>query len=894
MPAIPINTSPNISSWDSKIIANTCTGLFYIDGTPSVWIGGGAANVLGAKVQITNPYGVIIKPFGSSYDIPAPITAIYEYTIPTQAGTQQPGNYIIALQLTDADGTTYTVTKTVNVCSYAESKKNCEGLISAVGNCQDGKLVIGIADPPPFRGVYYQSRTLTGTVDYPTASGVAQLAFTVPSFSIQLYEGVYKISVTYCATYNMGDNIFIALGQNVVVEKDIKCVLDYTCIYPRLEQLNNELDSNCSERQREKTTAIILDALRLITTANIAINAGEDPSKYIVELEKLLGCSCSCDCNNLPIINNSPSTDIVVEGCNVGSSTVGLTTVYTINNYSYIVEVNPAQSYISISAPEQDGCAMTQVISLNIANVYAGIKTQISNTTEYNYWASVINNPLSDVDGTCLGFTQEQWASLTFAEKVAAIIQKACNGGSCAASISGVSSSQVGSSVLLEWTQTGGYAADVFVDGVYIGSVLEGVNELLLPNKSDGEEHDYLVIPKCTNGSNGTSASGDFIYMNCPSISPPSLSQSVVNDAACPYDLTSLESAPPVGITIEWHNANNTNSSSLVGDPTSVSSGVYYAFAKDANGCFSTSSQVTLICAAETSCTAPQSLLVSRVGGDFGYNIVSFASAAYPPPSNSYTVKRKLASDPDVDGSYTTIGTPTFNTLLNKWIINDNTATDNILYTYKAISNCSSSSPAILYNYAYLQCPSLTVTPATNSLGYSFVPLTGGAVTKYEVRLYDSTGVTQLQLHTILPSFSNPITGTFTYLTPGTQYYIEVKSFIDTFSNTCAKAGYTTSSSTNYSLTGGFNFSIDSVSGSGIPSLAPTGVSGTVAGTQSGMSGTYGVTVSGAIVVPTVLRAYVNSSLVDCVAVSGPGTFNLTIAASGSDNVQIFVSSGPC
>lgn len=792
MPGLPITNSPNITYLDSKIIIGTCTGKFYIDVSPSVFIGSGAANVAGVKVKITNPYGVIIKDYTDTYDIPAPVTSVYEFTIPTQAGKQQPGDYIISVQLTDSDDATYEVTKNANVCSYKESIKGCENLVLLTANCKTGKLIIQVSNPPTYRGVYSQSKTQTVVVDSPTASGVAPLTTSNGNFSVALFEGVYRVKVTYCATYNLGDNVLIQLGQEATFEKNVKCALDYTCIYPRIQQISDALKEDCSQRERERTTSIILDALRLITTANLAVDAGADPSDYIADLEKLLGCTCTCDCNNLPIINGAPSSDVSIEGCNVESEVVGLTTVYTINNYAYLVTVDPNQSVITVSAPSLDGCTYTQQLGFSIQALYTSFKTQV--TDDELYWAGVINIPLAGIDATCLGYTSEQWAALTFTQKFNVLKTAACIGGVCSATITGVSTSSSGSSVLIEWTQTGGYSADVFVDGIYVSSVLAAVNQLLIPNASDGASHTYIIIPKCTNGSNGTSASGTFAYAECPSIAPPTLSSSNV-EAECPFDLTTLPDAPPMGITIEWHNQNNTLPISLVGNPEEVSAGVYYAFAKDANGCYSSSSGVTVVCES-TSCTAPQALTISRVGGDdgTGYNVIRFASASAPPPLNSYTVKRKLASDPDIDPSYTTIGTPTFDPFWSKWTINDFSDDLRVLYTYKAISNCASTTPSIMANYATLPCPSNTITPGETTLDFSFAP-GGGEIDKFEVRLFDATGVTQLYLQTFLPAFSNPITGTFSYLTPDTDYLIQVTIFIGTYSRVCTFTPGTTSSS---------------------------------------------------------------------------------------------------
>jgi hypothetical protein len=250
----------------------------------------------------------------------------------------------------------------------------------------------------------------------------------------------------------------------------------------------------------------------------------------------------------------------------------------------------------------------------------------------------------------------------------------------------------------------------------------------------------------------------------------------------CPYDLTTVALSVPLGIVTEWHNANNTLASSLVPNPTSVMGGTYFLFAKDSNNFYSTGVMVTLVCDLSGTCSGPQNLQVIKV---FGANQVQFQSAAYPPPLNSYTVKRKLASDPDVAGSYTTIGTPTWNPSASRWIIADNSAVQNVLYTYRAISNCSDTAPYIDTTFADISCPVLSLVPTTDDIQYSFAPV-GGEITKYEVTIYDNNGsIAAIHTNTHLPSFTNPLTGFFIYLDPSTTYYVGVKLFIGTYSKKC-------------------------------------------------------------------------------------------------------------
>lgn len=784
-----ITGSSNISLLDSRIFASVCDGKFIIDGTTSVFLGSGADNVLGIKVQITNPYGVIIRPYGAGYDIAPPITGTFEYDMPTQAGKIQYGIYKIELQLTDADSTTYVVSKNVNVCTYTSDNNPCDERVRMLSDCKNGTVTFQLSEPPTFKGKFAESTYQSVRIDYPTASGLPSFTTTVGNFSMALFQGVYKATVSVCASYDMGDNIWLQLPYDVVKEKNVKCLLDYSCIFPAIDRLNKKFEDCLSEKDKIYYSSVSLQALVYLKSAELANDAGADAAEYIDKLEKLLGCTCTCDCSGSPIVNSTPSTSLSIEGCLFTKETVGLTDVYTFAGKNYFLTVDDSNNVLGISGVSDYGCNAYQQLTFNAEAAYELIKAQIDNTNEEAFWAGVVNNTLANLNAACFGYNPTTWAALTLAQKIQVIMNAACNGGYCITSVSGVATSRIGADVLIEFTQTGGFSADVYVDGIFRGNVLASTGELLLLNAADGETHSYNIIPKCSNGSNGTAATGTFGFIGCPTIAPPIVTDNTVNGVNCPYDLTNLiYPAPPMGIEVEWHTANNTSNISLVADPENVTGGVYYAFAKDANDCYSAATVVTLICDGATSCSAPQSLLVVDAVG--GYK-VSFLSANNPPPLNSYTVKRKAFADPDVDGSYTTIGTPTYNSSTNRWEITDTTGVDNTLYTYKAISNCSSSSPAVLYTFANLTCPVVTMTPADTEADYSFTNV-GGEVDKYEVSLYDSTGAVLISTQTITPSFSTPITGTFTYLTEGTSYVVKVKVFIGTYSTTCASEPFVT------------------------------------------------------------------------------------------------------
>lgn len=800
-----ITTSPNIALLDSRIIANLCTGYFLIDISPSVYIGSGKTLVLGANVKIVNPYGVVVKDYGANYEIAPALSmgmdGVISFAIPTMAGNYQYGKYTVSVELFDQNNTRFVVTKTVSLCEPDKNNKTRSyGTLSATlrGSCTDGKVYVIVDTPPNYNGRIYESRSLDLQLDYPTASGETPEETTIGSFSVQLYEGVYKLSGTDCVTYNFGDNIFVKVNYKINLEKAIRCLIDECCVYERLAELQLKLKDSCPLPEQERITNIILDSLMLLKLIKLAANCGADASDYITDLEKLLGCSCICNCaEGTPIINTSPAKDFSIIGCGFEKTTVGLTDTYTINNYTYVVDVVENGGVLTVSAATLNGCTKTQIITFNITAAYTQIKS-LANATdeEAAFWASVINKALNGVSSSCL---PANWSALTLLQRVQWMVTFMCACCNCSAVINTSATSKVGGDVLLEWTSTGAYLIDIFLDGIFKGTVLSTVEEFTLVGAADGTEHTWILMPRCSNSKFGTPATGTFTFLGCASVSPPVVSSNNVNGVACPYDLTSLESTPPAGVTYEWHTANNTDASSLVPDATNVSSGVYYAFAKDASGCYSTATIVTLTCAEATSCTAPQSLTVVESVGGF---MVSFLSAAYPPPSSSYTVKRRLKSAPDVDGSYSTIGTPTFNAGSGRWEILDTTASNNTLYVYKAISNCGGSpvtTPYTTFDFANITCPTVTYTPTTSSIGYSFTNV-GGEVDKYDVKLYDATSVTLLETDTFTPAFPSPISGTFSGLTSSTTYKVRVRVYIGTYYKDCTFSTQVTSGATGNNI----------------------------------------------------------------------------------------------
>lgn len=336
MPSLTITDSPDIEKLDSKIVASLCDEKFYVDVTPSVWLPGGQGYVEGAKIKIVNPLGAAIKDYSTSvYDIEPPMDDVFEYGIPKTGGVFMYGTYKISVQLTDSEGTKYEVTKLVNICSPDKKNKNKNtGSLGATIkiDCNAGKTVVMLNGVPTYNGKAVALQENDLTLSYPTESGLDPLETTVASFSVAAYEGEYKLSGTVCASYDGGDNVFYDVLYDVKSSKMARCSVDVCCIYAQVDALNKKLETDCSSQEKEETNSKIFDTLRLLNTIEIAAQCGEDFSEYVIELEKLLGCSCSCNCEDGAAISKAPpSSDIVItENCMVSKEVTGNTTTYEI------------------------------------------------------------------------------------------------------------------------------------------------------------------------------------------------------------------------------------------------------------------------------------------------------------------------------------------------------------------------------------------------------------------------------------------------------------------------------------------------------------------------------------------------------------------------------------
>lgn len=363
-----ITDSDDILILDTAVTADLCEGILHVNLDPTTWIGAGAGYAQGAKVKITNPVGIVVKDYGDDFDIDTPFIYDYEYTLPTTANNYQYGDYKVEVTLTDAEGNEYTLEKTVNICPpNSKNKTKRQGCLSAqiIAKCKDAKVLIILNNLPPYKGKAVASQENDLELEYPTGSETEPLSSTYGSFSAALYEGVYRLTGTVCGAYNMGDNVVIKVPYKVDCDKRVICKLDECCVQAKLDELYKRLDSDCTTAEKENTNSLIFETLTLLQLAKGAQECGEDPSDYIVRMEGVLGCTCSCNCDEGSSLGTpTPAEDIIIEGCGFTWETGGLTKVLTIYNRQHKLISTDRKVTISDVFIDEENCETRQLISV--------------------------------------------------------------------------------------------------------------------------------------------------------------------------------------------------------------------------------------------------------------------------------------------------------------------------------------------------------------------------------------------------------------------------------------------------------------------------------------------------------------------------------------------------
>lgn len=629
------------------------------------------------------------------------------------------------------DGTNvYELEKTRLVCDI--KTESISGYIKA--DCSAGKALASVYATPAYQGLLAESNVYALKYYYPSESEVAPETMTIPTFEITSYAGENKLLGSVVGTYNFGENVFVKIKYSVSIVKKIRCSFNLCGAFKCLEALYIQRDS-CSGAQQAEANEKINQATFLITIITVGQQAtcDEDVSDYIEQLEQLLGCDCGCEIGEG--FNRTPIESFQINGCNVGYSKNGLTNSWTIDNYGYEILLNGGNtSYFSITTPSLTSCVKYQTMNFNLTELAKALISLFKDDAIIKalYW-QIDNERWNEIDPLCLT-TSQTWLGLDDKGKKQLIIEKICE------ALNGGTGGGVGTNKPTLQLNCG---AATFSSNFVSGQPSSGI----------------VTIPVIVTGYNGT-ISGTITGINFTG----TLQTTSVTLATT--SLSFLLNYDGGGVASQRNLTVN-----IAGSANTVACVI--------------AAQVTTL----SGCSAPLQLAV--VHGISG-NVISFAPASFAPAS--YQVLRRYFGSADAPGSYTTIGTPVYNSGTGLFEIVDTTSpADDNVYIYKAISLCADGSrPYAMVYFANQTCPAVSYDIDNDSIGFSFTNV-GGDTNRYEVSLWNISQTVQYGSTQVFTTvFPSPITGSFTGLTLNTQYVVKVASrilvtpvdFVKTCSNT--------------------------------------------------------------------------------------------------------------
>lgn len=376
MPALSIVDSNDIALLEAKIVVDYIQGEFRIDLSFSSFINGGENNVHGAKIKVVNPYGIEIKEYESVFDIEPPMDGVFSLHIPQNSLNYSFGKYAVSVLLEDGAGKQYELKNIpVNLKQIDADEAVNKPVLNARLNsdCKNGSLFVSVDEPPVYNGEFANDVVNDFHLSYPFGV-LPVLDTTLNNFSTTLFEGEYQINGTVEATYQKGD-VFYIIQYDINTRKTVRCWVDKTCVKNGLNALIEKVSTSCTDREYQEVTSDIIRVLLLIEAIDVNLDAGDDVSDYLNELESILGVPCGCGSKKgSPINGGVPTENILIAGCGVTSEIIGDTTKYTISAYDYSITYQETDGIITVTEAVINGCKKTQRIILSVSKLYDKIK----------------------------------------------------------------------------------------------------------------------------------------------------------------------------------------------------------------------------------------------------------------------------------------------------------------------------------------------------------------------------------------------------------------------------------------------------------------------------------------------------------------------------------------
>ena len=415
-----IITNNLVSSLDFTAEFDLCNGKITV--TPALVFSGGVPVYAGAVLLSAKDPGGVVSELSSLFANNS--YGSVQFDIGKIGGVYKNGTYEITLSLTPPGGTAIPYIKW-QIIETPLSNNN----IGVVGfkitpNCKSGKVVVGGLTIPLYQGLAAVQYTQLWKYYFPNGSEQIDITSTFSPFEAQAYNGQNEARATICAIYNTGDGISVKVAYAGTVVKRVACGVELCYAYAAIHNLYDQI-SDCSRDTREAIEQKITQASNLILLIQLGLDCNYDVSDDVEALENVLGTSI---CGNGPdetTIAGIPAESIVIEGCGFTQEQAGLTTRFTINNYTYNI-TNSGDQGVVTRTNTLNGCVSATNFAFNWDKLTDLVLAYMAGTKN-GAFLTLLNTALAAVNPKCVT-TVPTWAAASFSGKIQLIIDKICVG----------------------------------------------------------------------------------------------------------------------------------------------------------------------------------------------------------------------------------------------------------------------------------------------------------------------------------------------------------------------------------------------------------------------------------------------------------------------------------
>lgn len=306
---LEINAFIDVFDFDWQF--NLAHGRMYISLKPSVITD--TSGIKGVKAEIRHLY---TKVFPEQYILyPPDLATPYAIPIPKINVTPVWGVYQAILTLVLKDGKEYKVSKAFNLCPPDAFNPYTDQLSSDMTmtvDCADGLLFVNDMVCRLYKGELPVKMEYNLTHWFPKESNINPIKNiqSLP-YTAAAYNGLNRVSGYNDSYYLFEDNVSVVIRITGEVEKNIRCVPDYSSIYCGMRKLYDDL-AECQATPDQYAEAFD-EVNMLVWTITVGSQKGKDVSDDILRLEQLLGVSCVCHGCNGERVGPAPGCAAVLD-----------------------------------------------------------------------------------------------------------------------------------------------------------------------------------------------------------------------------------------------------------------------------------------------------------------------------------------------------------------------------------------------------------------------------------------------------------------------------------------------------------------------------------------------------------------------------------------------------